>query len=106
MLAIGLVQVCIVALIVKSSGFLQDDYLYFDLGRLSGLTLHGLTVNVFGSVIPGFAFVNAVLAFQHPIPRWQLVLVIVALYALIIVIFYRLLELLFGARLATVAFTA
>ena len=106
MLGVGLVQTAVVCAIVLSSGFLQDDYLYFQIARTRGFTLQGMTTSVFGSIIPGFMFVNTALSTQHPIPRYQAELIVIALYAAIVFILYRLLELLFGARPAVVCLTA
>lgn len=105
MLGIGLLQTAVVCVIVMSSGFLQDDYLYFGIARLRGFTLQGMTTSVFGSIIPGFMLVNTILSTQHPIARYQAELIVIVLYAAIVLIFYRLLELLFGARPAVVCLT-
>ena len=106
MLSVGLAQTVIVGLVVKSSGILQDDYLYFYLARQNGLTLHGLTISVFGSLIPGFAFVNTILSQQSPIPTYEMTLVVILLYMALILVLYRFLEMLFGARLIVVVLTA
>ena len=58
----GLVQTAVVCVIVLSSGFLQDDYLYFEIARSRGFTVQGMTTSVFGSFIPGFMFVNTALS--------------------------------------------
>ena len=101
----GLLQVVAGTVVVRSSGFLQDDYLYLA-PRQKGFTLHGLTTSVFGSLIPGFSLADTLMARMHPISRWPLMLTVVALYAVVVFLFYMLLELLFGARPAIVAFTA
>ncbi len=74
--------------------------------RQDGLTFHGLTISVFGSLIPGFTLVNTLLAKMHPIPHWPLIVTLIALYGIIVILFYLLLELLFGPCPAIVALTA
>jgi len=103
---VGAVQFVVVARIVSTSGFQQDDYLFFSSGHTNGLTGAGLTQSVFGSFIPGFNFVNTLLARSLPIARWPVVFMTMAMYAALIVVFYRLLELLFGARPAIVLLTS
>ncbi len=106
MAVVGLFELVAGTVVVRSSGFLQDDYLYLALSRQKGFTLHGLTTSVFGSLIPGFSLADTLMARMHPISRWPLMLTVVALYAVVVFLFYMLLELLFGARPAIVAFTA
>ena len=106
MLGIGVGLLIFAWQLVLSSGFLQDDYLYFQLSRLNGFSVTGLTTGVFGSVIPGFMFVNTLLSSQHPISRAPVIIVTLVLYALIVFTFYRLTELLFGVRLRNIALTA
>ncbi len=106
MCSVGLAQTVIVGLIVKSSVIFQDDYLYFYLARQNGLTLRGLTISVFGSLIPGFTFVNTILSQQSPIPTYEMTLVVILLYMALILVLYRFLEMLFGARLVVVVLTA
>ncbi len=102
----GLVQTVIIAFVVQSSGFQQDDYLFFSLGHREGFSVSVLTHSVFGSLIPGFMFVNTLLAQGTPVPRWQLVTITLALYVALIVVLYRLLELLFGPRPGIVLLTS
>ena len=106
MAAVGVVQVVIVGWIVVTSGFQQDDYLFFTLGRNQGFSVDGLTRSVFGSLIPGFNFVNAFLASSLPVERWAVVVLTLAMYGVLIVVFYRLLELLFGARPGIILLTS
>lgn len=106
MALVGLVQTLIVGWIVLSSGFQQDDYMFFYLGRQNGFSITGLTHSVFGSLIPGFMFVNTLLSMGSPIARWHMVVLILALYVVLIVVLYRLLELLFGPRPGIVLLTA
>jgi hypothetical protein len=97
-LGVGFVQTVIVAIVVMSSGYFADDYLFFNVNRTGGFRLTQLTGSVYGSLIPGFQLGNSILASFHPIPRWPGIVVPVVLYALVLFVFYRLLELLFGAR--------
>ena len=106
MAGVGTVQTVIVAAIVLSSGFRQDDYLFFWVGREEGFSIASLTHSVFGSLIPGFMFVNILLGQAVPVPRWELVAITLALYVAIIFVLYRLLELLFGPRPGIVLLTA
>ena len=105
MMVVAAVQTVLVGMLVMSAGFLQDDYLFFDIARQKGFTGNGLTLSVFGSIIPGFTFANTAFSTEHPVVRWHLELAMVLLYALVVFVFYRLLELLFGARPATVVLT-
>jgi hypothetical protein len=106
MTVVGTFELAAITLVILSSGFLQDDYLFFARVRQEGPTFHGFTLSVFGSLVPGFSVVDAAMAAMHPISRWPLILTVITLYALILVLFYGLLELVFGARPAIVAFTA
>lgn len=67
MAIIGMLQLAALTVLTRSSGFLQDDYLYFERSRQNGFTLHGLTTSVFGSLIPGFSLADTVVAKMHPI---------------------------------------
>ena len=106
MAAVGIVQFAIITRIVTTSGFQQDDYLFFSSGHTNGFTVDGLTQSIFGSFIPGFNFVNTVLARTLPIHRGPAVLLTLAMYAALVFVFYRLLELLFGPRPVIVLLTA
>ncbi|HEY1826984.1 MAG TPA: hypothetical protein VGF87_03140, partial [Acidimicrobiales bacterium] len=68
------------------------------LARQGGFGTSGLTRSVFGSLIPGFQLGNSIMASFHPIPRWPAVVLPALLYALALLVFYRLCEVLFGAR--------
>ncbi len=103
---VGLLQTLIIAFVVRSSGFQQDDYLFFSVGHREGFSVADLTHSVFGSLIPGFMFVNTFLAQGAPVPRWQLVTITLALYVALILVLYRLLELLFGPRPGIVLLTS
>jgi hypothetical protein len=106
MAVVGAVQVTVVGWIVATSGFQQDDYLFFWFGHAQGLSVNGVTQSVFGSFIPGFSFVNTVIASTLPVTRWSIVVLTLLMYALLIFVFYRLLELLFGARPVVVVLTS
>jgi hypothetical protein len=106
MAAVGVVQLAVVTRIVTTSGFQQDDYLFFSSGHTNGFTVAGLTQSIFGSFIPGFNFVNTVLASTLPVARWPAVLLTLLMYAALVFVFYRLLELLFGPRPGIVLLTA
>ncbi len=106
MALVGLFELVVATAVARSSGFLQDDYRFFEQARRQGLTFHAITTSAFGSLIPGFSLVNTVMASMHPISRWPLILTAIALYAIVVALFYLLLELVFGARPAIVALTA
>jgi len=106
MTAVGSLELVAATVVARSSGFLQDDYLFFARVRQDGFTLHGVTLSAFGSLIPGFSLVDTAMAEMHPIQRWPLMVTAIALYAIVVFLFYLLLELLFGARPAIVALTA
>jgi hypothetical protein len=106
MIAVGVVQLALVGWIVQTSGFQQDDYLFFAFNRSHGFTVDSLTQSVFGSLIPGFNFVNAVLASSLPVGRLPVVVLTLAMYTALVFVFYRLLELLFGARPGIVLLTS
>jgi hypothetical protein len=97
-LLVGVLQTAFVAVSVISSGYFADDYLFFVIDRVGGFSIHTLTGSVYGSLIPGFQLGNSILASFHPVPRWPGVVFPVVLYALVLFVFYRLLELLFGTR--------
>ena len=105
MLGIGTALVALVSFLVASSGFLQDDYDFFELSRVSGSGAASLVRSIFGSIVPGLVFADNVLASGHPISRVLVVIITVGLYALTVFVFYRFLELLFGARFGAVALT-
>ncbi len=106
MVVVGAIQTLIVGWIINTSGFQQDDYLFFYLGHEKGLTQAGLGQSIFGSFIPGFNFVNTVLASSLPVSRPMTEVIIILLYAALILVMYRLLELLFGPRPGIVLLTA
>ncbi len=97
-LGVGLAQTAFVVWVISTSGYFRDDFPFFGLARQTGFSESGLTRSVFGSLVPAFQLSNSILASLHPIPRWPAVVVPALLYAVALLLFYRLGELLFGPR--------
>ena len=103
---VGALETAFIALVVLSSGYLKDDYLFFDVARKGGFSGSELTRSVFGSLIPGFELGFSTLASLHPIPRWPAELTTIVLYALALAVLFRLLVLLVGYRPMVLALLA
>ncbi len=94
---VGLALTSFVVLTVWSSGYFRDDYPFFSMARQGGFG-QSLTRSVFGSLVPGFQLGNSILASFNPIPRWPAIVLPALLYALALLLVFRLGELLFGCR--------
>jgi hypothetical protein len=97
-LVVGSLQTVFVGFVISTSGYFRDDFPFFGQARQGGFSGSDLTRGVFGSLVPGFQLANSLLASLHPIPRWPAVVIPTVLYALALLVFFRLGELLLGTR--------
>jgi hypothetical protein len=86
--------------------FFQDDFVDFQLLRPLGFDGRMLEQPIFGHFIPGFTLVDYLLSLIVPYQWWVIEIIEVTLFAMSLLLLYRLLNSLFGSTWVTVPLVA